>query len=258
MREGFMELAMLVRAVFMRVLLRTERDGTFPTLRLTKNGGTLLLTLAFFTCAIVAAPPASNEASEATASEPGPSVDSRERYVSSLESDAKRLGVPLQYSLEGVESDELTIHYPHDAEGLGRDYLRPDGPIDQSTLAQLGISTVRVVMSNGTTLERSPDGKITRAAKRTAPPTAEERALGIRAMARGVPLFVSKDAMSQGQALIAAGNRNPSVLGPMLSCVTATGDKAMKVDAGMFSSGVLIVEGPNSGCRGWTDNEHLR
>lgn len=67
-----------------------------------------------------------------------------------------------------------------------------------------------------------------------------------------VIVWRSSSAQSDGLDLIAAGvhRSNPALLMPLVSCIVRTGTRAMTTDAGFVTHDIMVIEGPDSGCRG--------
>jgi hypothetical protein len=51
---------------------------------------------------------------------------------------------------------------------------------------------------------------------------------------------------------------NPIRPGRLIACEVAPGTKAVVTSGGFFSSSILVIEGPNNGCRGDLENEHFK
>lgn len=74
-------------------------------------------------------------------------------------------------------------------------------------------------------------------------------------------VFVWKDSAAYKEAvqLITAGvhNTKPELVFRLMSCIVNKGTKAVVTDGGMFSSTVLITDGPKVGCRGLVTVEDM-
>jgi hypothetical protein len=74
---------------------------------------------------------------------------------------------------------------------------------------------------------------------------------------RTVPIFISKEAMQDGLRMILQGITDPEILAPYTSCVAQAGDSFVRLNGSWTASEVLLSDGANRGCRGWTANEFI-
>lgn len=70
-----------------------------------------------------------------------------------------------------------------------------------------------------------------------------------------VPIFVSKEAMHVGLRMIEQGMSDSDILAPYVSCVAREGDSFILLNGSWTVSNVMITDGVNRGCQGWTANE---
>jgi hypothetical protein len=75
-----------------------------------------------------------------------------------------------------------------------------------------------------------------------------------------VIVWRDEGAHSEGLELISAGvhKTNPALLAPLIACLVAPGTRAVTTDAGFITHDIMVIEGPNAGCRGNIPIEHLR
>ena len=75
-------------------------------------------------------------------------------------------------------------------------------------------------------------------------------------------VFVWNDhaAYREGIKLIEAGvhDTNPALVFRLIACLPKPGAQAIITEAGAFSHTILVIDGPQSGCRGFVTTEDVR
>lgn len=72
-------------------------------------------------------------------------------------------------------------------------------------------------------------------------------------------IWQSKDAHDEGMSLISAGvhKTNPAMITSLISCIVDPGTKVIITDMGFVTHDVMVVSGPDAGCRGNIPAENL-
>jgi hypothetical protein len=73
-------------------------------------------------------------------------------------------------------------------------------------------------------------------------------------------IFIFRDgnAMSEFFKLVDAKINDMNLIAPLLSRIVPSGTKVVVTDGGFATSTVLVVDGPQSSCKGDVPNERLR
>lgn len=194
-------------------------------------------------------------------------TDSLTRYAASIQA-SNMIG----YDLGGPDSSEMTVSFLGGCVEDNIDYaIYLDGmaergkQFDDRFMAGLGFTLFRANSPCGTTWERKVGGPHARRLARDANaiaagiqiiPTASEAGDGHH-FNESAPLFVSKEAMHIGMRMILQGMTDADILAPYVSCVASAGDSFISMDGSWTVSEVMITDGPNRGCQGWTANEYI-
>jgi hypothetical protein len=78
---------------------------------------------------------------------------------------------------------------------------------------------------------------------------AEGRLQALGGMSR-VFVWRDKASHSEGLSLLQSGESNAMLLAPLLSCIAASGTRAVTTSVGVMTHDIVVVEGPEAGCRG--------
>lgn len=74
-----------------------------------------------------------------------------------------------------------------------------------------------------------------------------------------IAVYKDSKSMSEAIQLISADvhKTNPQLVAPLISCIVKDGTSYIVSNGGFFSSDIMIVDGPDAGCRGTVPNERL-
>lgn len=72
-------------------------------------------------------------------------------------------------------------------------------------------------------------------------------------------VWKSKDAQSEGMQLIQAGvhKTNPDMVAKLVACIEKPGTKVIVTDMGFVTHDIMVIDGPDAGCRGNIPAEEL-
>jgi 3-isopropylmalate dehydratase small subunit len=212
----------------------------------------------------------------AVASSVRPAVLARVQYKDRMAAAATELNATdVHYRLEGADSTVITTTFDASVddvivEGYLTGSSREGFPLADAALKKVGFKASRVANAFGGIWER----KVGRSSVKDVTPARSDAEIaasvtGIKRIPialetgdghhfnRTVPIFISKEAMRIAVRMIAQGMTDPDILAPYTSCVAQAGDSFVSLDGSWASSKVMLTDGGNRGCQGWTANEFI-
>jgi hypothetical protein len=277
-------------------ILYQRRTGKYISDRQLKTVSSLFLLALMATCTVVSlsdgaaastssgltvkvtpdAPESSGGVGSPVASNLRPAVLARVLYKDGLTAAARGLNATdVHYTLEGADSTVITTTFDSSVddaivEGYLEGSSRKGFPLNDEALRKVGFKASRVANAYGGIWERKVGKTTVRyvTPSRTDAEIAED-VKGIEAVPiplttgdghhfnSTVPIFISKEAMHTAVRMIVQGMTDSDVLAPYTSCVAQAGDSFILLNGSWTASNVMITDGMNRGCQGWTANEFI-